>query len=124
MPISLAPDQVAPVVGGALVAISVALVITAARELSRARTAFDVRKSTRIIVDSGPFRWSRNPVYLSMTLLQLGIAFLLNSLWVALLTIPLGSALCLAAIRPEERYLEQKFGDLYRTYRNRVRRWI
>jgi protein-S-isoprenylcysteine O-methyltransferase Ste14 len=59
-----------------------------------------------------------------MLLLQLGVGLLLNSLWMMALVVPMGSALCLAVIRPEERYLEDKFGDVYRGYRLSVRRWV
>lgn len=70
------------------------------------------------------FRLTRNPIYLSMMLLYVGLSLLVNSPWTLLLAIPTGSALCLAAIKPEERYLEAKFGDAYRHYRAAVPRWI
>ena len=75
-------------------------------------------------MDSGVFRLTRNPVYLSMVLLVIGVGLLLNSLWSLLLAVPTGSALCLTAIRPEERYLEAKFGETYRAYRSEVPRWF
>lgn len=118
------PDKLAVPLGGLLLALSAAIVLLAARELAQANTAFDVRRPTTTVVSSGVFRFSRNPVYLSMTLLQLSIACLANSLWVAILVVPLGSLLCFAAIKPEERYLEQKFGPSYQQYRRSVRRWI
>jgi protein-S-isoprenylcysteine O-methyltransferase Ste14 len=49
---------------------------------------------------------------------------MLDSPWSLLLTVPTGSALCLTAIRPEENYLEAKFGDPYRAYRGAVSRWL
>lgn len=121
----------APVAGGnrrslglSVVAVSVLLVIAAVHELRRKKTAFDVRKPTSAIVRTGVFRLIRNPVYLSMMLLYVGLSLLINSPWMLLLAIPTGSALCLAAIKPEERYLEAKFGDVYREYRTAVPRWI
>ena len=110
--------------GSGLVACSIVLVVLASRELATARTAFDVRKSTTSIVTGGVFRITRNPVYLSMTLLYLGVALLLNSVVMAVVVVPLGSLLCVTAIKAEERYLESKFGDSYRSYRAVVRRWI
>ena len=110
--------------GSGLVACSIVLVVLASRELATARTAFDVRKSTTSIVTGGVFRITRNPVYLSMTLLYLGVALWLNSVAMAVVVVPLGSLLCVTAIKPEERYLESKFGDSYRLYRAVVRRWI
>ncbi|MBY6241136.1 isoprenylcysteine carboxylmethyltransferase family protein [Methylosinus sp. Sm6] len=118
------PSEPAAAIGSLAIGASIALVFSALRELQRAKTAFDVRKPTRSLVETGVFALSRNPVYLSMMLLYVGAAFLLNSLWMLLLFLPTGSALCLAVIRPEERYLEHKFGDSYRAYRRRVRRWI
>ena len=103
---------------------SIVLVAFAVREIRRARTSFDVRKPATAIATTGVFGFTRNPVYLSMTLLVLGLGFMLNSPWSMLLTIPTGSALCLTAIRPEELYLEAKFGDAYRTYRGEVPRWF
>ena len=110
--------------GSGLVACSIVLVVLASREWVTARTAFDVRKSTTSIVTDGVFRIRRNPVYLSMTLLYLGVALLLNSVVTAVVVVPSGSLLCVTAIKPEERYLESKFGDSYRSYRAVVRRWI
>jgi protein-S-isoprenylcysteine O-methyltransferase Ste14 len=103
---------------------SFALVALALIEIRRARTSFDVRKPTTAVAMTGVFGFTRNPVYLSMTLLVLGLGLMLNSPWSLLLTIPTGSAFCLTAIRPEERYLEAKFGDAYRTYLGEVPRWF
>jgi protein-S-isoprenylcysteine O-methyltransferase Ste14 len=123
-PVPILPANVTVPLGLAVIAASVALAILAAREIIRARTAFDARKATSALAESGVFRFSRNPVYLSMVLLVIGVGLILNSFWSLLLAVPTGSALCLTAIRPEERYLEAKFGDAYRTYRSRVPRWF
>jgi protein-S-isoprenylcysteine O-methyltransferase Ste14 len=124
LPIPVAATPVTVPMGIFLIAASVLLVVAAARELAKARTAFDVRKSTTVLVDRGVFRLSRNPVYFSMLLLCVGIALLANSLAMFLLSLPAGSALCLMVIRQEERYLEQKFGSDYLAYKASVRRWI
>jgi protein-S-isoprenylcysteine O-methyltransferase Ste14 len=123
-PLRILPGYVAPPLAVAVVAGSIALVILAAREIARAETAFDARKATTALVDSGVFRFTRNPVYLSMVLLVIGVGLMLNSFWSLLLAVPTGSALCLTAIRPEERYLEAKFGDAYRAYRAAAPRWF
>jgi protein-S-isoprenylcysteine O-methyltransferase Ste14 len=122
--VRMLPNHVALVLGLVVIGVSIALAIVAAREIVRAGTAFDARKSTTALVDSGVFRFTRNPVYLSMVLLVVGIGFASNSILALLLAVPTGSALCLTAIRPEERYLETKFGDAYRAYRERVPRWF
>ena len=123
---TLLPGRIFPgaVLGLPVLLASFALVAFAVSEIRRARTSFDVRKPTTAIATTGVFGFTRNPVYLPMTLLVLGLGFVLNSPWSLLLTIPTGSALCLTAIRPEELYLEAKFGDAYRTYRGEVPRWF
>jgi protein-S-isoprenylcysteine O-methyltransferase Ste14 len=79
---------------------------------------------TTSIVTSGPFRFSRNPMYLQMVVGCAGFAVLLANPWIALLTPVCAWVLWRVAIRPEETYLESKFGDEYRSYKNRVRRWL
>lgn len=123
-PAQIVDARVATSAGAAAILGSLALLGSAVHELRRAETAFDVRKSSTAIVMSGAFAISRNPVYLSMTLLCAGWALLLNSFWALLVTWPFGSALCLIAIRPEEAYLAAKFGESYASYRAKVRRWI
>ncbi len=124
LPTQLLPAEAVVPLGLGIVAFSVFLVVAAVRELKREKTAFDVRKPTSAIVRTGVFRLTRNPIYLSMMLLYVGLSLLVNSPWMLLLAIPTGSALCLAAIKPEERYLEAKFGNAYRDYRAAVPRWI
>jgi protein-S-isoprenylcysteine O-methyltransferase Ste14 len=81
-------------------------------------------KPTSHIEQRGPFRFTRNPMYLQMVLVCLGIAVILANGWVLLLTPAVGWLLQRLAIRPEEAYLERKFGDDYRAYKRRVRRWL
>jgi protein-S-isoprenylcysteine O-methyltransferase Ste14 len=123
-PMAIAPEAVTTPSGVVLILNSILFVVAAAHELTKARTAFDVRKPTTALVRSGVFRLSRNPVYFSMLLLCVGVALLANSLAMLLLSLPAGSALCLLVIRKEERYLERKFGDAYLAYKATVRRWI
>ena len=85
--------------------------------MAKAKTAFDVRKPTTEIVTGGVFRMSRNPTYLSMVLGFLGIASLIDSLWLLLLAPLLIVILEKGVIEPEERYLEQAFGEKYLRYR-------
>lgn len=79
---------------------------------------------TPSIVGTGPYRRTRNPMYLSMVLLCIGFAILLANPWILLLT-PFGVVMLHRfAILPEEAYLEQKFGDAYLQYKQKVRRWL
>jgi protein-S-isoprenylcysteine O-methyltransferase Ste14 len=77
-----------------------------------------------VLLQTGPFRLSRNPLYVGLIALDLGLALLLPSFW-ALVLVPVGvAALLWGAIRPEERYLAMKFGADYEAYCARVRRWL
>jgi protein-S-isoprenylcysteine O-methyltransferase Ste14 len=79
--------------------------------------------STRIVAH-GPYRFTRNPMYIGLALCTLGIAIMADSAWM-LGAVPIGLALTdRLIIRREERYLERKFGEEYLTYKRRVRRWI
>lgn len=81
-------------------------------------------KPTSRIVARGPFRLTRNPMYLQMVVICIGFAVLLWNIWILALT-PVGAwVLQRYCIRPEEAYLERKFGESYRAYKRRVRRWI
>jgi protein-S-isoprenylcysteine O-methyltransferase Ste14 len=81
-------------------------------------------KPTTQIVQGGPFRITRNPMYLQMVLVCIGIAVLLDNLWIVILTAGCAYALQRFAIAPEERYLERKFGETYLAYKRKVRRWL
>ena len=76
------------------------------------------------MLERGPFRYTRNPMYLQMVVACLGFAVILNNAWILVLTPVCGWALSRLAIAPEEAYLEQQFGDAYRDYKRRVRRWL
>ena len=110
--------------GVLLISVSAPIVLSAVRAMRRAQTAFDVRKPTTSIVTEGAFRFSRNPAYLALTLLYLGIASLINSIWVFLMVVPTVIVMQRGVIEREERYLERKFGEEYLRYKTRVRRWI
>jgi protein-S-isoprenylcysteine O-methyltransferase Ste14 len=73
---------------------------------------------------TGPFAFSRNPLYVARTLLYLGLAFAMNTPWPLLTLLPLLGIMHYAVIRREERYLDAKFGNAYRRYQARVGRWL
>ena len=111
-------------IGLLLIAASGPIVISALRAFSRAKTTFLFRKPTSALVTDGPYRFSRNPGYVSLTLLYGSIGFLVNSLWVLLMAVPAVTVIHFGVIKREERYLEAKFGDEYREYKTAVRRWV
>lgn len=111
-------------VGGFLCLIGLGMNVLAVYEFKRTRQNPSPRTPTPELVMRGPYRISRNPMYLGLGLFQIGLGLLLNNLWVSLLTFPAWIAVQYIAIIPEEAYLEQRFGDQYRQYRATVRRWI
>ncbi len=90
----------------------------------RAGTHVDPRKPALKVVEHGPFRISRNPMYLSLVIFLAALAILHFSIWFLGAAFGLWFVLDRMAVAPEEVYLEEIFGDLYRRYKSRVRRWI
>ena len=118
------PRGVARVLGWPLVGGGMALATWFVRTMRGADTTLDVNKPVSSLVQDGPFRYSRNPGYLSLTMLYAGIAVLRNALW-AILLLPLVLYMIQReVIEREERYLERTFGEEYLTYKTRVRRWV
>jgi protein-S-isoprenylcysteine O-methyltransferase Ste14 len=109
--------------GGLAVVAAGALAWSAEHELSRAQTPVMPFRDASSLVTSGPFRISRNPIYLAFTLLCCGVALLLASWW-PLITLPLAVAAVTGVIRVEESRLSRLFGDEYAEYRRRTRRWL
>ena len=79
---------------------------------------------TSEIIVYGPYKFSRNPMYLMMILWCVGFSIVFSSLWILFLTPVCGLAIYRVAIKPEEAYLEETFGGSYRDYKRRTRRWI
>ena len=112
------------IVGCIFILISGYFAVSAFVVLIKNKTTFDPSKSTTKIVTDGSFRFSRNPLYLSLLLLLFGIAVLMFSIWL-FFTIPILYILFLfKAVKPEESYLSQKFGEEYLEYSAKVRRWV
>jgi protein-S-isoprenylcysteine O-methyltransferase Ste14 len=96
----------------------------AVRTMRRSGQSENPYKKTTEIISTGPFSLTRNPMYLQMVLVCVGCAILFSSIWIIILTPICALLLHILVIRPEEIYLEQKFGDTYLDYKRRVRRWI
>ena len=112
------------VAGWPIFALALLIAISVVRTLSRAGEDIRIKKPTNALVSSGPFRFSRNPMYVGLTLLYLSISLILNTAW-PLAFLP-GALLLMhfGVIKREEAYLEVLFGQDYRLYRTRVRCWL
>jgi protein-S-isoprenylcysteine O-methyltransferase Ste14 len=110
--------------GAALVIAGFAIIFAAARRFRAAGTNIPTDLPTTALVVEGIYRRSRNPLYLAMTLVYSGLGVAAGSLWAIVLLVPLLWIVNTGVIAREERYLERKFGDRYRDYKSRVRRWV
>lgn len=111
-------------VGTALLAVGLSLMAWGMITFRLARTAIVPMRGASRLVERGPYRFTRNPMYTGMTLAYLGVAAILNSAW-PLLALPIVLALLVRlVIRREEAYLLDAFGAEYSAYRARVRRWL
>ena len=81
-------------------------------------------KPTPELILKGPYRITRNPMYLGVTLIQLGLGLAVNNLWISLFALPALLAVHFIAVLPEERYLSEKFGESYKTYLAQVSRYL
>lgn len=110
--------------GFMFVALGLIVLIGSRLALSRAKTNVDPRRPTLRLVQAWPFSWSRNPMYLGVNVLYVGIA-LVTPLYGMLILLPiLLVVLHFGVVRREEAYLRNKFGAEYANYASRVRRWF
>lgn len=112
------------IIGGGIITVAILLAVWSVLRFRAADT--DVRPDTpdHALITDGPYRFSRNPLYIVLTLAQVTAAVWLDNLWVLLLTVASLVAVTRLAIVREERYLEAKFGERYLDYKRRVRRWL
>lgn len=107
-----------------LLGCGIVLGLAALLSFRRAGTAVEPWKPSTALVAKGPYRLSRNPIYVGMTAVVLALAFALDNAWVIVFLLPTLVAIRYGVIAREEAYLERKFGDAYRRYKNTVRRWL
>jgi protein-S-isoprenylcysteine O-methyltransferase Ste14 len=123
-PTSLLPHRASPHVGAPVILLAIGLFLFAVRTFRAAGTPVPGNRPTTTIVRTGPYRFSRNPIYLAFSLLQLGIALWVNSIWLVLTLFAAVAVMSRVVIPKEERYLEARFPSEYSPYKASVRRWL
>ena len=123
-PVMLVPGAVSGPLGGTTSLVAVALFVSAVRTLRVAGTPVPGDRPTITIVRTGPYRYSRNPIYLAFSLFHLSLACWVNSLWLLATLVPAVALTSLVVIPREERYLETRFPSEYLPYKAAVRRWL
>jgi protein-S-isoprenylcysteine O-methyltransferase Ste14 len=123
-PTPFLPRSIAYGLGAVLILIAASIIISARRMMLRAGTAIKPTIPTTALVITGPFRFTRNPLYVGATLFYVGIAVAARSLWALALLLVVLAVMHRGVIDREERYLERRFGADYVRYKERVRRWI
>jgi protein-S-isoprenylcysteine O-methyltransferase Ste14 len=123
-PVRLVSHAVGVPLGGTVLLVAIALFLYAVRTFRAAGTPVPGDRPTTTIVRTGPYRWSRNPIYLSFSLLQVGLGFCFSNLWLLATLIPAVALMSFVVIPREERYLEARFPSDYLPYKASVRRWL
>ena len=120
----LLADLPAGWLGAMVLVFALALVAWAIITITRAGSNVLTNLPTTTIVESGPYRFTRNPIYLGTFLGLIGLAIAFDNLWLLMLLVPFALVISYGVVAREEAYLERKFSDVYRGYRSRVPRWL
>ena len=106
------------------IAMGAAIIAFSFREFFRAKTSLRPDQGAKALIHTGPFRYSRNPLYLAVIFLIIGIGFGVDNVWIIAMVVPLIFIMSVAVIAREEKYLEREFGQEYLDFKKSVRRWI
>jgi protein-S-isoprenylcysteine O-methyltransferase Ste14 len=120
----LPADLPAGWLGAIVFVLALALVAWAIVTITGTGSNVPTNLPTTTIVESGPYRFTRNPIYLGMFLGLIGLAIAFDNLWLMMMLVPFALVIRYGVVAREEAYLERKFGDVYGGYRSRVRRWL
>lgn len=123
-PVQLLPASMIAPIGVLIILVAGILFVSAVRALRRANTPVPGSRPTTTIVRSGPYGFSRNPIYFAFSLFQVRLAVLVNSLSLLITLLPALAVMALIVILREERYLEARFPAEYLPYKRAVRRWL
>jgi protein-S-isoprenylcysteine O-methyltransferase Ste14 len=124
LPLPFLPASAARMMGLTIMILSLGIGLPAVRGMLRAKTSPNPHKPTTSLIRSGPYRFSRNPMYIGLTLEYTGLVVFFQLTWGLLLLPVIVWLITVCVITPEEEYLEHKFGQQYITYKSSVRRWI
>jgi protein-S-isoprenylcysteine O-methyltransferase Ste14 len=125
VPLPFLPANLPAIWVGVIVFVAaLALAAWAIATMTKAGSNVPTNRPTTTIVENGPYRFTRNPIYLGMFLGLIGLGIAFNDLWLLVMLVPFALVIRYGVVAREEAYLERKFGDVYRGYRARVRRWL
>ena len=110
--------------GPLIILCAVGLFLRSVREFRAAGTSVRGIERSSTVVRTGPYRFSRNPIYLSFILLMVGLAVWVNSVWLLVTLVPAVGVIAAVVIPREEQFLERNFGEQYLSYKSSVRRWL
>jgi protein-S-isoprenylcysteine O-methyltransferase Ste14 len=117
-------DMPAHFIGLGLGTLGLALLAAAIATLKRHRTTVLPDAGASALVTSGPYARWRNPIYLADCFILFGVAELTKNIWFVIFALLFVGLVTLLAIKPEEQHLERRFGDAYRDYKAKTRRWL
>ena len=123
-PVQIGAGEVVIPIGILFLALGMTVFGLSQREFKRAKTPIPGNKPTTSIICTGPFSFSRNPIYLAFSIIQLSVALLSQTLWVLVMIIPALVLIQCVVIPREERHLENLFNSTYTDYKSSVRQWL
>jgi len=118
------PRAFAEGLGGLLIIIALGLVLSAVQIFAEQGQGLRPATPASALFQNGPYKFTRNPIYLAMVIFGTGFGVATSNVWIILTTVLAGLIFHFMVIMPEEEYLARKFGDDYSAYKARVRRWI
>lgn len=124
IPFSDPPRAAASVAGFVVVVMGIALSSASVGRFRKASTSVIPNQPAKTLITSGPYRFSRNPMYVALALAYVGSALIVRMFWPLITLLPVMAMVDRYVVRKEERYLESAFGEEYRRYRASVRRWL
>ena len=123
-PFSFMPESFQLPIGLLIILPSVTLAALSFREFKKAETNVDPYKPSTAIITSGPFRYTRNPLYVTLSFVIIGVGIWLDNIWIIAMLVPVLILMHYGVIKKEEQYLTKKFGDKYLKYKETVPRWF